>query len=107
MCYHRANNTRVTDRILKLIPFHALMIYLISEFAELRFHYGKTRINKLHTISKCIEVYEESCTSDKGSFLIAIKFQAISRIRIEEYLPIHNESVSKGSYTLNPVPMRI
>ena len=31
-------------------------------------------INKLHTILKCMGVFEESCTSMKYSLLIAIQF---------------------------------
>ena len=34
-------------------------------------------------ISKCIEGCEESCTSVKWSLLIAIKFQAMSQMRIK------------------------
>ena len=43
---------------------------------------GYSHINELYIISKCIEVYEESRTSDKQSFLIAIKCYAMSQIRI-------------------------
>ena len=43
-------------------------------------------INKLYTISKCVEVYEESCTSVKRSFLITIKFWAMSQTRIIYHL---------------------
>ena len=31
-------------------------------------------INRLYVISGCIEVCQESCTSDKQTFLISIKF---------------------------------
>ena len=41
-------------------------------------------INKFDTISKC----EESHTSDRRSLLIAIKFQAAAKIRIEKHLLI-------------------
>ena len=40
---------------------------------------GIPQINKLCTISKCIEVFEESRTSAKWSLLIAIKFYASHR----------------------------
>ena len=39
-------------------------------------------INKSYIISKCIEDYEGPHTSAKRSLLIAIKFQAVSQIRI-------------------------
>ena len=35
--------------------------------------YSHVYINELYIISKCIEVYEESRTSDKQNYLIAIK----------------------------------
>ena len=34
-CYHTANETQVTDRILKLIPVHASVIFRFSEFVGL------------------------------------------------------------------------
>ena len=43
-------------------------------------------INKLYRISKCIKVCEESRISVKRSFLIAIKFYAMSHIRIVQLL---------------------
>ena len=33
-CYHSASKTHVRDRIIKLIPIHASVIYQIPEFAE-------------------------------------------------------------------------
>ena len=38
--------------------------------------------SKLYIISKCIDVYEESRTSVKRSFVIAFKFSAVSQLRI-------------------------
>ena len=38
--------------------------------------------SKLYIISKCIDIYEESRTSVKRSFVIAFKFSAVSQLRI-------------------------
>ena len=44
------------------------------EFSSTVVYFYQWHINKLYIISKCIEVYDESCTLVKRSFLIAIKF---------------------------------
>ena len=41
---------------------------------EVPYPHLRLRINKLKIISKCIEFYEESRNSNKGSFSIPIKF---------------------------------
>ena len=101
-CYHCAKETQVTERIIKLTPIHASVIYQILwnleiyKIYRMRLHLGKIQISMFYSSikisNKYVNKYKKQIKSMQiGSCLILMKKQTLKQGKHVNSLPRINQ----------------